>query len=69
MTIRRKPQVSFAISNNLLAPSTKGTDLKISPRATIAVAWNNSENPEDGSNNMKHWHILVLSGYQIFHIG
>jgi hypothetical protein len=46
--------MSFTIANNLLAPNTKATDLKISPR-TITTIQNNSENLEDGSFDMKHF--------------
>jgi len=34
--------VSFAIANNLLAPTIKAIDLEVSPWATVAAAWNNS---------------------------
>jgi hypothetical protein len=46
--------MSFAIANNLLAPSIRATYLRISPWATIIVAWNNFENLEDGFSNMKY---------------
>jgi hypothetical protein len=46
--------MSFAITNNMLTPNTKATDLKMSPRATI-VTWNNSKNLKDGSFGMKHF--------------
>jgi hypothetical protein len=46
--------VSFAIANNLLAPSIRATDLGISLQATITTTWNNSKNLEDGSFGMKH---------------
>jgi hypothetical protein len=55
MIIGRKPLVFFAIANNLLAPSTRATDLGISPQATIAASWNNFKNPKDGSSSMKHF--------------
>jgi len=45
--------MSFAIANNLLAPSIK-TNLRIFPQTTIVIAWNNSKNLEDGSSSMKH---------------
>jgi hypothetical protein len=54
MATRQRPPMSFAIANNLLAPSIRATDLGISPQATTIVAWNNYENPEDGSSSMKH---------------
>jgi hypothetical protein len=46
--------MSFAIANNLLAHNTRAMDLGISPQTTIAITWNNFENPEDGSFGMKH---------------
>jgi hypothetical protein len=46
--------MSFAIANNLLAPSTRATNLGISSQTTIAPTWNNFENHEDGSFGMKH---------------
>ncbi len=55
MAIKRRPLISFAIANNLLAPSTRATDLGISPQVTIATIWNNFENPKDGSFSMKHF--------------
>jgi hypothetical protein len=45
--------VSFAIANNLIAPGTKATNLKIHPRATTTT-WNNYKNLKDGSLSMKH---------------
>ncbi len=45
--------MSFSIANNLLTPSIKATDLKITPQATTTI-WNNFENPKDGSSSMKH---------------
>jgi hypothetical protein len=45
--------VSFAIANNLLTPSNKVVNLKITPRVTKAT-WNNFKNPKDGSSGMKH---------------
>jgi hypothetical protein len=53
-TIGQKPQVSFAIANNLLIPSIKAIALKIFPQTTTATTWNNFENPKDGSSGMKH---------------
>ncbi len=44
----------FAIANNLLIPNAKASNLKISPRATTTIAWNNFENLKDGSPSMKH---------------
>jgi hypothetical protein len=35
MAIGGKPLESFAMLNNLLAPNTKATDLRISPQATM----------------------------------
>jgi hypothetical protein len=46
--------MSFAIANNLLTPSNRATDLGISPPTTTLIAWNNFENPKDGSFGMKH---------------
>ncbi len=54
LAIGQRPLVSLVITNNLLAPSIKATDLGISPRATTTIAWNNFENLEDGSFGMKH---------------
>jgi hypothetical protein len=35
--------MSFAIANNLLAPTIiKAIDLEVSPWATVVAAWNNS---------------------------
>jgi hypothetical protein len=48
MSIKQKLLVPFAIANNLLAPSTKATNLRISPHAIIAIAWINSKNPKGG---------------------
>jgi hypothetical protein len=46
--------MSFTITKKLLAPNTRATNLRISPWATKIIAYDNSENPEDGSFNMKH---------------
>jgi hypothetical protein len=46
--------MSFVIANNMSTPSTRAINLRISPQATTIIAWNNYENPEDGSSNMKH---------------
>jgi hypothetical protein len=46
--------MSFPITNNLLTPSTKATDLGISPQTTIKTTWNNFEILEDGFSGMKH---------------
>jgi hypothetical protein len=43
--------MSFAITNNLLIPMIRATNLGISPQATT---WNNSKNPKGGSFGMKH---------------
>jgi len=52
--IGQRLPVSFAITNNLLAPSTRATNLGISPWGAIATIWNNFENLEDGFLSMKH---------------
>jgi hypothetical protein len=52
--------VSFAIANNLLAPSTKATDLGTSLQAIVVGAWNNFENLEDGSFGMKHHDKMLI---------
>jgi hypothetical protein len=54
MIIGRKPPVPFAIANNLLVPSFRAINLRISPQTTTTT-WNNSENPKDGSFGMKHF--------------
>ncbi len=46
--------MSFAITNNLLAPNIRATNLRISPQVATTTTWNNSENPKDWSSNMKH---------------
>jgi hypothetical protein len=46
--------MSFVIANDLLAPSTRAIELRISPWATIVVGWNNSENAKDKFFGMKH---------------
>jgi hypothetical protein len=48
-TIRQRPLVSFAIANNLLAPSIKAIDLRISPQVIALVACNSFEKFEDMS--------------------
>jgi hypothetical protein len=53
MAIGRRPFMSFAIANNLLAPSTKATNLRIPPRVIATTTWNNSESTKDGSSGMK----------------
>jgi hypothetical protein len=57
----QKPLVPFTITNNLLAPSTKTIDLKITPRAITITIWNNSENLKDGSSSMR-WHAPKSRG-------
>ncbi len=52
--IKQKPPMSFAIINNLLDPSIRAIDFKISPWITITTTWNNFENHEDGSSGVKH---------------
>jgi hypothetical protein len=47
--------MSFAIANDLLAPSTRAIKLRISPWATIVVVWNNFKNAKDESSGMKHY--------------
>jgi hypothetical protein len=49
--------MSFAITNNLLVLNIKATKLGISPRAIVTIAWNNFQNPKDGSFGMKHLKI------------
>ncbi len=46
--------MSFAIANNLLTPSTRATNLGISPQVLTIVTWNNFENLKDGFFGMKH---------------
>jgi hypothetical protein len=46
--------MSFVIVNNMLTPSIRATNLGISSRVTITTIWNNFENLEDESFNMKH---------------
>jgi hypothetical protein len=60
-TIRQKPLEPFAITNNLLTPNAKATDLGISPWATTPGAWNNFEKFEDGSFNMNHHERCLLT--------
>jgi hypothetical protein len=54
MAIGKRPPMSFAIANNLLAPNIKATNLRISPQATTKSSWNNFENHEDGFYGMNH---------------
>jgi hypothetical protein len=54
MAIRRRPLVSFAIANNLLAPNIRATNLGTSALTIATPIWNNSKNPEDWSFGMKH---------------
>jgi hypothetical protein len=78
LIIGRRPPMPFAIANNLLAPSTKAINLKISPQATASTTWNNYENPKDGPllwNISKDAHIpsqkthLKTNGEQRLRLG
>jgi hypothetical protein len=46
--------MSFAIANNMLAPNTRATNVRIFPQATTITTWNNYENLKDESFGMKH---------------
>jgi len=52
-TIGQIPPVSFTIANNMLNPSIRATDLRISPQETIITIWN-SKNLKNGSFGVKH---------------
>jgi hypothetical protein len=54
MAIKRRPLKSYAIANNLLTPSIKAINIRISPQTTTPIAWNNFQNFEDTSSGMKH---------------
>jgi hypothetical protein len=60
MAIGKKPPMSFAIANNMLAPNIKAANLRISPQVTTIITWIHFENPKDGSfgkNILRNVHI------------
>jgi hypothetical protein len=54
-TIGQRPLMFFAIANNSLALNIRATNLGISPQTIVATIWNNYENLEDVSSNMKQF--------------
>jgi hypothetical protein len=48
---KTKTTNAFTITNNLLAPTIRATNLRITPQA---IAYNNSKNFKDGASSMKH---------------
>jgi hypothetical protein len=54
MAIGQRPPMFFAITNNLLTPSIRAIDLKISLQTIVVTTCNNFEKLTDGSFGVKH---------------